>query len=268
MTGSNTGGEVNGSNEIHSCDTAQMTGTILMVGSTSMETFVTALAEGYMEFHRGATVNAEFVGSGAGIEAVLNGTADIGNSSRNLKGEEKAAGAVENIVAIEGIAVCVDPANAVSDLTKQQLADIYTGAVTNWSQVGGGDSPIVVVGREAGSGTRNAFEELLGVRENCAYANVLDSAGAVMAKVVSTPGAIGYIPQDMVNESLIALKLDGVAPTVENIKAGSYFLSRPFVMVTMGDISEQGKLIQDWFEYVLGDEGQGIASSVGLVTAE
>lgn len=244
------------------------TGTILMVGSTSMETYVTALAEGYMELHQDVTVNAEFVGSGAGIEAVLNGTADIGNSSRNLKDEEKTAGAVENIVALEGIAVCVDPANTVSNLTKQQLADIYTGVVTNWSQVGGGDLPIVVVGREAGSGTRNAFEEILGVRENCAYANELDSTGAVMAKVAITPGAIGYISMDMLNDSVGVLQINGVAPTAESIKAGSYLLSRPFAMVTVGGISEQSKLLQDWFDYVLGEEGQDIASSVGLITVE
>lgn len=268
MTGSNTGGDVTGSSEIQNGGTEQLSGTILMAGSTSMETFVTALAEGYMELHRDVAVNAEFVGSGAGIEAVLNGTADIGNSSRNLKEEEKTAGAVENIVAIEGIAVCVDPANTVSNLTNQQLVDVYTGVVSNWSQVGGEDLPIVVVGREAGSGTRNAFEELLGVRESCAYANVLDSTGAVMAKVASTPGAIGYISLDLVNDSVIALQLNGVAPTTENIKAGSYFLCRPFVMATMGDISEQSELIQDWFEYVLGEEGQGVASSVGLITVE
>ena len=268
VTGFNTGGEVNRNNEIHNCDTAQLSGTILMVGSTSMETFVTALAERYMELHRDVTVNAEFVGSSAGIAAVLNGTADIGNSSRNLRDEEMTAGAVENIVAIEGIVVCVNPASVVSNLTKQQLVDIYTGAITNWSQVGGDDLPIVVVGREAGSGTRNAFEELLGVREGCAYANELDSAGAVMVKVAAIPGAVGYLSLDMVNDSVIALQLNGVAPTAENIKAGSYFLCRPFVMVTMGGISEQSELIQDWFEYVFGEEGQGIASSVGLITAE
>lgn len=268
ITGSNIEAEINGGNEIQRGDTAQLSGTILMVGSTSMETFVTTLAEGYMELHRDVTVNTEFVGSGAGIEAVLNGTADIGNSSRNLKDEEKTAGAVENIVAIEGIAVCVDSDNTVSNLTKQQLVDIYIGMVTNWSQVGGADSPIVVVGREAGSGTRNAFEELLGARGNCVYANVLDSAGAVMAKVASTPGAIGYVSLDMVNDSVVALQLNGVAPSVENIKTGSYLLYSPFVMATMGDISEQSELIQDWFEYVLGEEGQGIASSVGLITVE
>lgn len=264
----NIGGDVTGNNELQSGDTAQLSGSILMVGSTSMETFTTALAEGYMELHGDVTVNAEFVGSGAGIEAVLNGTADIGNSSRNLKEEEKTAGAVENIVAIEGIAVCVDPANTVSGLTKQQLVDIYTGVVTNWSQAGGENLPIVVVGREAGSGTRNAFEELLGVRGSCVYANELDSTGAVMAKVALTPGAVGYMSLDMVNGSVIVLELNGVAPTAETVKAGSYFLCRPFVMATMGDISEQSELVQDWFEYVLGEEGQDIASSLGLITVE
>ena len=255
-------------NDTQDNDTVHLSGSILIVGSTSMEIFTAALAERYMELHLDVTVNTEFLGSGAGIEAVLNGTADIGNSSRNLKDEEKAAGAVENTVAIEGIAVCVDPANTVSNLSKQQLADIYTGVFTNWSQVGGEYLPIVVVGREAGSGTRNAFEELLGVKENCVYTNVLDSTGAVMAKVASTPGAIGYISLDRVNDSVTVLQLNGVAPTAKNIKTGSYFLYRPFSMVTLGSISEQSELIQDWFEYVLGVEGQDIVSSVGLITVE
>lgn len=241
---------------------------ILMVGSTSMETLALALAERYMELHQDVTVSIEFVGSGTGIEAVLNGTADIGNSSRNLRDEEEEAGAVENIVALDGIVVCVDPGNAMTDLTKQQLIDIYTGAVTNWSEVGGGDQPIVVVGREAGAGTRSAFEKLLGIEESCVYANVMDSNGAVMARVASTPGAIGYVSPDVVDGSVIALQLEGVAPTAENIKAGSYFLCRPFVMVTMGDFSEQGELIRDWLEYVLGEEGQSIVSSVGLITVK
>ncbi len=245
-----------------------LSGSILMVGSTSMETLATALAEGYMELHPEVTVSAEFVGSGAGIEAVLGGTADIGNSSRNLKEEEKAAGAVENVVAIDGIAVCVDPANTASGLTKQQLIDIYTGKVTNWAQAGGADVPIVVVGREAGSGTRSAFEEILGIEDQCAYANELDSTGAVMAKVASTPGAIGYVSLDVVDDTVTALPLDGVEATAENIKAGGYFLSRPFVMATMGDVSSQSPLVQDWFAYVLGEEGQAIASSVGLITVE
>lgn len=244
----------------------ELSGTILMVGSTSMEKLANALAESFMAEYPGVTVNAEFVGSSAGVEAVNNGTADIGNSSRNLKDEEKEAGAVENIVAIDGIAVCVDPANTVTGLTKQQLTDIYTGAITNWSEVGGNDSPIIVVGREAGSGTRGAFEEILGVEDACAYANELDSTGAVMAKVASTPGAIGYVSLDAVDDSVVALALEGVEPTVENIKSGNYFLSRPFVMATKGEISEQSELVQAWFDYVLGEEGQSVAQTVGLIT--
>lgn len=247
---------------------AKVSGSIQMVGSTSMEKLATALAESFMEKYPDVTVTAEFVGSGAGIEAVIAGSADIGNSSRNLKDEEKANGAVENIVAIDGIAVCVDTANTVTNLTKQQLTDIYTGTVTNWSELGGTDTPIVVVGREAGSGTRGAFEELLGVEDQCAYANELDSTGAVMAKVASTAGAIGYVSLDVVDDSVIALSLEGVEPTAENIKAGKYFLSRPFVMATKGQISEQSELVQKWFEYVLGDEGQEVAAKVGLITVK
>ncbi len=244
----------------------ELSGTILMVGSTSMEKLANALAESFMAEYPGVTVNAEFVGSSAGVEAVNNGTADIGNSSRNLKEEEKEAGAVENFVAIDGIAVCVDSANMVNGLTKQQLTDIYTGIITNWSEVGGNDSPIIVVGREAGSGTRGAFEELLGVEDACTYANELDSTGAVMAKVASTPGAIGYVSLDAVDDSVTTLALEGVEPTVENIKAGDYFLSRPFVMATKGEISEQSELVQAWFAYVLGEEGQSVAQTVGLIT--
>ena len=243
-------------------------GSILIVGSTSMETYVSALAEGYMELHQDVTVNTEFTGSGAGIEAVLSGTADIGNSSRSLKDKEKEAGAVGTKVAIDVIAVCVDPVNPVTNLTRQQLIDIYTGTVTRWSQVGGEDTPIVVVGREAGCGTRDAFEEILGIEDACVYANELDSTGAVMARVATTPGAIGYVSLAVVDDAVIALELDGVAPTSGNIKAGSYFLSRPFVMVTMGEISEQSDQIQEWFDYVLGEEGQSIASHLGLITVE
>lgn len=246
----------------------KLSGSIQMVGSTSMEKLANALAESFMEKYPDVTVTAEFVGSGAGIEAVTAGTADIGNSSRNLKDEEKANGAVENVVAIDGIAVCVDPANTVEGLTKEQLTNIYLGQITNWSEVGGADSPIIVVGREAGSGTRGAFEELLKIEDQCAYANELDSTGAVMAKVASTPGAIGYVSLDVVDDSVIALPLEGVEPTAENIKAGKYFLSRPFVMATKGEISAQNELVQAWFDFVLGDEGQEVASKVGLITVK
>ena len=248
--------------------TADLSGSISMVGSTSMEKLANALSEAFMEEYPDVTVTAEFVGSGAGIEAVTNGTADIGNSSRSLKDEEKAAGVVENVVAIDGIAVCVDPANEVADLTKEQLTNIYNGTITNWKEVGGADEPIIVIGREAGSGTRGAFEELVDLKDACKYANELDSTGAVIAKVASTPGAIGYASLDALDDSVKALSLQGVEATAENIKAGNYFLSRPFVMATKGEISEQNDLVQAWFDFVLGDEGQQVASEVGLITVK
>ena len=245
---------------------ADLSGSISMVGSTSMEKFANALSEVFMEKYPNETVQAEFVGSGAGIEAVTNGSADIGNSSRNLTDEEKANGIAENIVAIDGIAVVVDPANTVADLTKQQLTDIYSGTVTNWSEVGGSDSPIVVVGREAGSGTRSAFEEILGLEDACAYSSELDSTGAVMARVASTPGAIGYVSLDVLDDTVKALNLEGTEPTAENIKAGSYFLSRPFVMATNGEISEQNELVQALFDFVYSDEGDAVIETVGLIS--
>lgn len=248
--------------------TADLSGNLSMVGSTSMEKLANALSEAFMEEYPDVTVTAEFVGSGAGIEAVTNGTADIGNSSRSLKDEEKAAGVVENVVAIDGIAVCVDPANEVADLTKEQLTNIYNGTITNWKEVGGADEPIIVIGREAGSGTRGAFEELVDLQDACKYANELDSTGAVIAKVASTPGAIGYASLDALDDSVKALSLEGVEATAENIKAGNYFLSRPFVMATKGEISEQNDLVQAWFDFVLGDEGQQVASEAGLITVK
>lgn len=247
---------------------ADLSGSISMVGSTSMEKFANALSESFMEKYPKVTVTAEFVGSGAGVEAVNNGSADIGNSSRNLKDEEKANGVAENIVAIDGIAVVVDPSNTVEDLTKQQLSDLYEGKVTNWKDVGGSDAPVVVVGRESGSGTRSAFEELLGLEDLCKYSNELGSTGAVMAKVASTPGSIGYVSLDVLDDTVKALKLEGAEPTEENIKAGSYFLSRPFVMATKGDISQQNDLVKALFDYIYSEEGTEIVKSVGLIAVD
>lgn len=247
---------------------ADLSGSIRMVGSTSMEKFANALSEALMEKYPDVTVSPQFVGSGAGVEAVLNGTADIGNASRNLKDEEKEKGAVENIVAIDGIAVVVDPANAVEDLSKQQLSDIYSGKINNWKDVGGADAPVVVVGREAGSGTRSAFEEILKLEDACKYSNELDSTGAVMAKVASTPGAVGYVSLDVVDDTVKALKLDGTEPSEETIKAGAYFLSRPFVMATKGEIGEQSELVQAMFDYIYSAEGAKLVKSVGLIAVD
>lgn len=263
-----------GSKETGNTDAAQTTestaisGTVSMAGSTSMEKLANAVAESFMAKYPDVTVTAEFTGSSAGIEAVTAGSVDIGNSSRALKDEEKAAGVVENIVAIDGIAVIVDPANTVKDLTKDQLISIYKGEAKNWSELGGADAPIVVVGREAGSGTRGAFEELLKIEDACAYASELDSTGAVIAKVASTPGAIGYASLDAVNETVTAVALEGVEPTVENIKAGNYFLSRPFVMATKGEISGQSAAVQELFAYLGSDEGKEVIKGVGLITVD
>lgn len=254
--------------ETKEAEGAAISGTVSMAGSTSMEKLANAVAESFMAKYPDVTVTAEFTGSSAGVEAVTAGSVDIGNSSRALKDEEKAAGVVENIVAIDGIAVIVDPANTVKDLTKDQLISIYKGETKNWSELGGADAPIVVVGREAGSGTRGAFEELLKIEDACAYASELDSTGAVIAKVASTPGAIGYASLDAVNETVVAAALEGVEPTVENIKAGNYFLSRPFVMATKGEISEQSAAVQELFAYLGSDEGKEVIKGVGLITVD
>ena len=247
---------------------ADLSGTISMAGSTSMEKLANAVAESFMAKYPGVTVTAEFTGSSAGIEAVTAGSVDIGNSSRALKDEEKEAGAVENIVAIDGIAVVTDPANTVSGLTKDQLISVYKGEVKNWSELGGEDAPIVVIGREAGSGTRGAFEELLELEDACVYASELDSTGAVIAKVAATPGAIGYVSLDALDDTVKALALDDVEATAENIKAGNYFLSRPFVMATKGEISEQSEAVQELFKYLASDEGKQVISGVGLITVD
>ena len=247
---------------------AGLSGSITLAGSTSMEKFANALAEAFMQKYPDVTVQAEFTGSSAGVEAVLGGQSDVGNSSRKLKDEEKEKGAVENIVAIDGIAVVTDPANTAADLTKEQLINIYNGTITNWKDAGGADQPIVVIGREAGSGTRGAFEEILKLEDACKYANELDSTGAVMAKVASTPGAIGYVSLDVIDDTVKLLTLNGVEANEENIKTGDYFLSRPFVMATNGEISAQNDLVKALFDYVYSAEGDELVKSVGLITTK
>ena len=244
---------------------AEFTGTIIMAGSTSMEKFANALAESFMTKYPGVTVTVEFTGSSAGIESVLAGRTDIGNSSRNLKDDEKDLGAAENIVAIDGIAVITNISNITTTLTIEQLARIYKGEIRNWSEVGGNDKAIVVVGREAGSGTRDAFEELLEIEDVCDYANELDSEGAVKARVAITPGAIGYVSPDVLDHTILTISLDGIEPTEENIKVGSYPLGRPFIMVTNGEISAQSREVQEMFEYLKSEEGQELIRAVGLV---
>ncbi len=257
-----------GSKSTASSAAAKVSGKVTMSGSTSMEKFCSALIESLKEDYPDIQATAEYTGSGAGIEAVSKKTVDIGNSSRALKDEEKANGLEENVVAIDGIAVITDKNNTATNLTQQQLSDIYTGKITNWKDVGGKDEAIVVIGREAGSGTRGAFEELLKIQDQCQYAQEVDSTGGVMAKVTSTPGAIGYVSLDVIDDSVVTLQLDGVEATEENIKAGNYALSRPFVMATNGKISEQSEAVQAVFDFINSDKGQEVIKSVGLISAK
>lgn len=247
---------------------SDLSGAISLAGSTSMEKLCEALSESFMEKYPNISVTVEYTGSGAGLESLAAGSVDIGNASRHLKEEETSAGAVENVVAIDGIAVITDKDNEVTDVSAEDLAKIYKGEITNWSELGGQDEAIVVIGREAGSGTRDAFEELLEVADACQYAQELDSTGGVLAKVAATPGAIGYVSLDVVDDTIQTVSLDGVAPTEENILAGDYLLSRPFVMATNGEISEQNELVQTWFDYVNSEDGKNVISSVGLIIPE
>ena len=263
-----------GSNSPQSADAAEqgkneesveLNGTIKLAGSTSMEKLCEAMAESFMERNPGVTVTVEYTGSGAGLESLAAGSVDIGNASRGLKDEEKASGAVENIVAIDGIAVITNKSCSIKDVTSKDLAKIYSGEITDWAELGAEEQPIIVIGREAGSGTRDAFEELLEVKDGCVYAQELDSTGAVLAKVATTPGAIGYVSLDVVDDTVSGLKIDGVEPTEEEILAGNYMLQRPFVMATKGEMSGQNELVQAWFNYINSDDGKEVIKQVGLI---
>ena len=196
------------------------------------------------------------------------GTVNIGNASRALKDDEKANGIAENVVALDGIGVVVDKGNTVADISKDNLAKVYKGEIKNWSELGGSDTPIVVIGREAGSGTRGAFEEILGIEDACVYSQEINSTGAVMAKVASTPGSIGYVSLDVIDDTVSTLKVDGVDANAENIKNGTYTVQRPFVMATKGEIPEQSKTVQDFFNWLDSEKGQEIIAKVGLVTVK
>ena len=249
-------------------DNTDVSGTISLAGSTSMEKLCEALMEGFMEAYPNVTVTTEYTGSGAGLESLAAGSVDIGNASRHIKDSEAESGAVENVVALDGIAVITDLDNDVTDLSTEDLAKVYTGEIKNWSELGGKDEAIVVIGRESGSGTRDAFEELVEVKDACAYAQELDSTGAVLAKVAATPGAIGYVSLDVVDDTVTAVALNGVEASEENILAGTYALQRPFVMATMGTIDEQNELVSTWFDYINSEEGKEITKSVGLIIPE
>ena len=245
----------------------KLSGTVSTDGSTSMEKVIGALGEAFMQANPGVTFTYNPTGSGSGIKAVQEGRCDIGLSSRALKDEEKAAGLTETILAYDGIAVIVNPANKVDDLTIAQIADIYTGKITNWSEVGGEDAEIVLIGREAGSGTRSGFEEIVGVVDACSYRQELSSTGDVITTVAQNPGAIGYASLASVKDTVKAVKVEGVTPSEQSVKDGSYAIQRPFVLATAAD-KELGAAAQSFFDYVTSGEANDIITSAGVVPAK
>ncbi len=243
-----------------------VTGTVATDGSTSMEKVVGALSEAFMANNTGTTVTYNPTGSGAGITAVQEGTCDIGLSSRALKDEEKAAGLRETILAYDGIAIIVHPDNPVSDLTLEQIAQLYTGEITNWKDVGGNDAEVVLIGREAASGTRDGFETITGTAEKCQYRQELTSTGDVITAVSQNPNAIGYASLASVKDSVKALSVGGVTPGEDTVKDGSYPVQRPFVLVTV-----EGKSLtpaaQSFFDYAVSSDAAAIIAKAGAVAA-
>lgn len=240
-------------------------GTVTTDGSTSMSKVIGALSEAY-ESNTGVTVTYNATGSGSGIQAVQEGRCDIGLSSRSLKDEEKAKGLQETTLALDGIAIIVNPENPVSDMSLDTITKIYTGEISNWKDAGGNDSEIVLIGREAGSGTRDGFESITYTKDKCKYRQELTSTGDVIATVASNPSAIGYASLSAVKDNVKALKVNGVAPSEETVKDGSYVVQRPFVLVTMKDkeLSENAK---NFMEYITSKSANEIISGAGVVPA-
>lgn len=243
-----------------------MTGTVSTDGSTSMEKVIGALKETFEANNTGVEVTYNPTGSGSGISAVAEGRCDIGLSSRNLKDSEKEQGLVGTVLAYDGIAVIVNPENTVEDLTVEQIAAIYTGEVTNWSEVGGQDAEIVLIGREAGSGTRSGFEEIVGVEDACQYRQELSSTGDVITAVAQNPGAIGYASLASVKDTVKALKVGGVAPTEETVKDTSYAIQRPFVLVTKEGV-ELSQTAKAFFDFITSSEAGSVITAAGVVPA-
>ena len=243
---------------------AKLSGTVSTDGSTSMEKVIGALGEAFMEANDGVTFTYNPTGSGSGIQAVQEGRCDIGLSSRALKDEEKAAGLTETILCYDGIAVIVNPANKVENLTIAQIADIYTGKITNWSEVGGDDAEIVLIGREAGSGTRSGFEEIVEVKDACQYRQELSSTGDVITTVAQNPGAIGYASLASVKDTVKAVKVGGVAPSEATVKDGTYAIQRPFVLATK-DGAKLNDAAQAFFDYVTSPEANDVITAAGVV---
>ena len=245
---------------------AVLSGTVSTDGSTSMEKVIGALSEAFMEANSKVTVTYNPTGSGTGIQAVQEGRCDIGLSSRALKDEEKASGLQETVLAYDGIAIIVNPANPVEDLTLEQIADIYTGKITNWSELGGSDSEIVLIGREAGSGTRSGFEEIVEVKDLCQYRQELSSTGDVIATVAQNPGAIGYASLASVKETVKAVKVGGVTPSEETVKDGTYAIQRPFVLVTKEGVT-LSETAQAFFDYAVSKDANAVVIAAGVVPA-
>ena len=240
-----------------------LSGTVNTDGSTSMKDVMGVLKETFNKLNPDVTINYSGTGSGAGIEAVLAGNVDIGLSSRALKPEEEEKGAVGHVVALDGVAVVVNPANGVEDLSVEDIAKIFTGEITNWKDLGGEDLEIAVLGREDGSGTRGAFEEIVGV-ENCVYKNEYSSTGDVIANVASNPNAIGYASLSAVDDTVKAVKVGGVAPSEDTVKDGSYAIQRPFVMVTKEGV-ELSEAAQAFLDYAMSDEVAEYIAKAGAV---
>ena len=243
-----------------------LTGSVSTDGSTSMEKVIGALSESFMAQNSGVTVNYNPTGSGSGITAVQEGTCDIGLSSRALKDEEKSAGLKETVLAYDGIAIIVHPDNPVSDLSVEQIAKLYTGEITNWKDVGGNDAEIVLIGREAGSGTRDGFESITDTKDACQYRQELTSTGDVINTVSQNPDAIGYASLSAVGDSVKALTVGGVEATEATVKDGSYVVQRPFVLVTK-EGTELSPAAQGFFDYALSADAASIIAAAGAVAA-
>ena len=247
------------------CGSTKTTGSVSTDGSTSMEKVIGALGEAFQN-DTGISFTYNPTGSGSGIKAVQEGRCDIGLSSRDLKDEEKSAGLTGTVLAYDGIAVIVNPENPVSDLSVETIAKIYTGEITNWSEVGGNDAEIVLIGREAGSGTRDGFESITDTEDACQYRQELTSTGDVITTVSQNPGAIGYASVASVKDTVKAVTVDGVAATEENIKDGSYVVQRPFVLVTKAD-SDLSEAAQKFFDYITSADANEIIAAAGVVPA-
>ena len=235
-------------------------------GSTSMQKVINALGEAFME-ETGAKFTYNATGSGTGIKAVKDGTCDIGLSSRYLKDSEKAEGLKETILAIDGIAIIVHTDNTVADLTLQQIAAIFKGEVTNWSEVGGKDGEIVCIGREESSGTRDGFESITDTVGDSKYRQELTSNGAVLTAVAENPNAIGYVSLSSVKDTVKAMSVGGVAPSEESIKDGSYAVQRPFVLVTREGVA-LSKTAQAFFDFATSPAAHEIITAAGVVPVD